>query len=158
MVPYGDRSGVIIEPWLTDQWYVDAQTLARPAIKAVEDGATKFVPKNWEKTYFEWMRNIEPWCVSRQLWWGHQIPAWYGPDGEIFVAYTEQDAQKLADDYYGEVKPLKRDEDVLDTWFSSALWPMGTMDWPQKTKELARHYKSNVLVTGFDIIFFGWQG
>ncbi len=154
MVPYGDRSGVIIEPWLTDQWYVDAQTLARPAIKAVEDGATKFVPKNWEKTYFEWMRNIEPWCVSRQLWWGHQIPAWYGPDGEIFVAYTEQDAQKLADDYYGEVKPLKRDEDVLDTWFSSALWPMGTMDWPQKTKELARHYKSNVLVTGFDIIFF----
>lgn len=154
MVPYGDRSGVPIEPWLTDQWYVDAETLAKKAISAVEDGDTKFVPKTWEKTYFEWMRNIEPWCVSRQLWWGHQIPAWYGPDGETFVAVTEEEAQKLADAHYGEVKELTRDEDVLDTWFSSALWPNGTMGWPSETEELKRYYKSNVLVTGFDIIFF----
>ena len=154
MVPYGDRSGVPIEPWLTDQWYVDAVTLAKPALEAVETGKTKFVPKTWEKTYYEWMRNIEPWCVSRQLWWGHQIPAWYGPDGKVFVAVTEQEAQKLADDHYGEVKKITRDEDVLDTWFSSALWPTATLGWPENTKELQRHYKSDVLVTGFDIIFF----
>lgn len=154
MVPYGDRSGVPIEPWLTDQWYVDAETLAKPALAAVENGDTKFVPKTWEKTYFEWMRNIEPWCVSRQLWWGHQIPAWYGPDGKTFVAINEQEAQKLADTHYGDTKELKRDEDVLDTWFSSALWPNGTMGWPEDTRELKRYYKSDVLVTGFDIIFF----
>ena len=154
MVPYGDRSGVPIEPWLTDQWYVDAETLAKPALEAVEKGDTKFVPKTWEKTYFEWMRNIEPWCVSRQLWWGHQIPAWYGPDGETFVAINEEKAQKLADAHYGENKELKRDEDVLDTWFSSALWPNGTMGWPEDMPELKRYYKSDVLVTGFDIIFF----
>lgn len=154
MVPYGDRSGVPIEPWLTDQWYVDAETLAKPALEAVENGDTKFVPKTWEKTYFEWMRNIEPWCVSRQLWWGHQIPAWYGPDGETFVAINEGEAQKLAHAHYGEDKELKRDEDVLDTWFSSALWPNGTLGWPEETPELKRYYKSNVLVTGFDIIFF----
>ncbi|MBT6032952.1 MAG: valine--tRNA ligase, partial [Kordiimonadaceae bacterium] len=154
MVPYGDRSGVPIEPWLTDQWYVDAVTLAKPALEAVEKGDTKFVPKTWEKTYFEWMRNIEPWCVSRQLWWGHQIPAWYGEDGEVFVAINEAEAQKLADSHYGEVKNITRDEDVLDTWFSSALWPTATLGWPENTAELDRYYKSNVLVTGFDIIFF----
>ena len=154
MVPYGDRSGVVIEPWLTDQWYVDAETLAKEALRAVEEGDTKFVPKTWEKTYFEWMRNIEPWCVSRQLWWGHQIPAWYGPDGEVFVAVTEDEAQALADKHYGETKKLTRDEDVLDTWFSSALWPNGTLGWPDETPELDRYYKSDVLVTGFDIIFF----
>ncbi|HPF46088.1 MAG: valine--tRNA ligase [Alphaproteobacteria bacterium] len=154
VVPYGDRSGVPIEPWLTDQWYVDAETLAKPAIEAVEKGETKFVPKTWEKTYYEWMRNIEPWCVSRQLWWGHQIPAWYGPDGEVFVAETEEEAQKLADAHYGEEKEIVRDNDVLDTWFSSALWPNATLGWPDKTPELARYYKSDVLVTGFDIIFF----
>lgn len=154
MVPYGDRSGVVIEPWLTDQWYVDAETLAKPALEAVVKGDTKFVPKSWEKTYFEWMRNIEPWCVSRQLWWGHQIPAWYGPDGKVFVAIDEKEAQRLADEHYGETKELIRDEDVLDTWFSSALWPNATLGWPEKTRELERHYKSDVLVTGFDIIFF----
>ncbi len=154
VVPYGDRGGVVIEPWLTDQWYVDAETLAKPALEAVEKGDTKFVPKTWEKTYFEWMRNIEPWCVSRQLWWGHQIPAWYGPDGETFVAVTEEEAQKLADAHYGETKELIRDEDVLDTWFSSALWPNATLGWPDRTPELDRYYKSDVLVTGFDIIFF----
>jgi len=154
MVPYGDRSGVVIEPWLTDQWYVDAETLAKPALEAVVKGDTKFVPKTWEKTYFEWMRNIEPWCVSRQLWWGHQIPAWYGPDGEVFVAIDESTAQSLADDHYGETKNLIRDADVLDTWFSSALWPNATLGWPEKTGELERYYKSDVLVTGFDIIFF----
>ncbi len=154
MVPYGDRSGVVIEPWLTDQWYVDAETLAKPAIAAVENGDTKFVPKTWEKTYYEWMRNIEPWCVSRQLWWGHQIPAWYGDDGKVFVAIDENKAQQLADNYYGEVRKITRDEDVLDTWFSSALWPNATLGWPDETPELARYYKSDVLVTGFDIIFF----
>ena len=154
MVPYGDRSGVVVEPWLTDQWYVDAVTLAKPALEAVEQGDTKFVPKNWEKTYYEWMRNIEPWCVSRQLWWGHQIPAWYGPDGEVFVAVDEKEAQKLADNHYGKSELITRDEDVLDTWFSSALWPNATLGWPEKTPELERYYKSDVLVTGFDIIFF----
>jgi valyl-tRNA synthetase len=153
-VPHGDRSGVVIEPWLTEQWYVDAATLAKPAIAAVETGDTVFVPKNWEKTYFEWMRNIQPWCISRQLWWGHQIPAWYGPGGKAFVAETEAEAQAEANAHYGKAVTLTRDEDVLDTWFSSALWPFSTLGWPDATPELARHYKTDVLVTGFDIIFF----
>ena len=149
-VPYGDRSGVVIEPYLTDQWYVDAATLAAPAIEAVRDGKTQFVPKTWEKTYFNWMENIQPWCVSRQLWWGHRIPAWYAPDGQIFVAENEAAAQALA----GPGVALAQDEDVLDTWFSSALWPFGTLGWPEETPELARYYPGDVLVTGFDIIFF----
>jgi len=153
-VPYGDRSNEVIEPWLTDQWYVDAETLAKPAIAAVERGETVFVPKNWEKTYFEWMRNIQPWCISRQLWWGHQIPAWYGPDGEIFVAHDEGEAAAAAREHYGKDVALTRDEDVLDTWFSSALWPFSTLGWPEETPELERYYKTDVLVTGFDIIFF----
>ena len=153
-LPYGDRSGVIVEPWLTDQWYVNAAKLAAPAIKAVEEGRTKFVPKHWENTFFEWMRNIQPWCVSRQIWWGHQIPAWYGPDKHVFVAMTEEDAQQKAAVHYGTAVPLTRDSDVLDTWFSSALWPFSTLGWPEKTPELARYYPTDVLVTGFDIIFF----
>ena len=154
MVPYGDRSGVVIEPWLTNQWFVDAQTLAKPAIEAVEQGKTKFVPKNWEKTYYEWMRNIQPWCVSRQIWWGHQIPAWYGPDGKIFVELNEDAAQVAANKHYGITVELARDEDVLDTWFSSALWPFSTLGWPEKSPEVSRYYPTDVLVTGFDIIFF----
>ncbi|CEG08105.1 Valine--tRNA ligase [Afipia felis] len=173
MVPHGDRSGVVIEPFLTDQWYVDAKTLAAPAIAAVRSGATAFVPKNWEKTYFEWMENIQPWCISRQLWWGHQIPAWYGPDGKVFVAETEEEAVGKALGYYTEqgvitdeqahemaVDPAKReefitrDEDVLDTWFSSALWPFSTLGWPDDEKDVRRYYPTSVLVTGFDIIFF----
>ncbi|WP_436641421.1 valine--tRNA ligase [Microbaculum sp. FT89] len=154
MVPYGDRSNVVIEPWLTDQWYVDAATLAKPAIEAVERGETVFVPRNWEKTYFEWMRNIQPWCISRQLWWGHQIPAWYAPDGEVFVAESEEAALAQAREKYGEDVALERDPDVLDTWFSSALWPFSTLGWPDETPELKRYYKTDVLVTGFDIIFF----
>ena len=154
MVPFGDRSDVVIEPWLTDQWYVDAATLAKPAIEAVKSGQTKFVPANWEKTYFDWMENIQPWCISRQLWWGHQIPAWYGPDGEVFVAESEQDAYAAAKTHYGHDTELTRDEDVLDTWFSSALWPFSTLGWPDDTPELHKHYKTDVLVTGFDIIFF----
>ena len=186
-VPHGDRSDVVIEPWLTEQWYVNAAELAKPCIAAVENGETKFVPKNWDKTYFEWMRNIQPWCVSRQLWWGHQIPAWYGPvlesrKGEtprinplsrkIFVAETEAEALAEAHTYYGAAPELVdgleafvvavtadktaifRDPDVLDTWFSSALWPFSTLGWPDQTPDLARHYKTDVLVTGFDIIFF----
>ena len=153
-VPHGDRSNVPIEPWLTDQWYVNAAELAKPAIAAVESGKTVFVPKNWEKTYFEWMRNIQPWCISRQLWWGHQIPAWYGPDGTVFVAESEKDAAALARKHYKKAVELKRDEDVLDTWFSSALWPFSTLGWPDKTPELSRYYPTSVLVTGFDIIFF----
>jgi len=153
-VPHGDRSNVVIEPWLTDQWYVNAAELAKPAIAAIERGKTDFVPKNWEKTYFEWMRNIQPWCISRQLWWGHQIPAWYGPDAHVFVAESESKAQALANKHYGKETALERDEDVLDTWFSSALWPFSTLGWPDKTKELARYYPTSVLVTGFDIIFF----
>jgi valyl-tRNA synthetase len=153
-VPHGDRSGVAVEPWLTDQWYVDAKVLAQPAIRAVEEGATVFEPRHWEKTYFEWMRNIEPWCVSRQLWWGHRIPAWYGPDGHIFVAETAEAAAAQAFERYGRDEPLRQDEDVLDTWFSSALWPFSTLGWPQKTEDLARFYPTNTLVTGFDIIFF----
>lgn len=153
-VPHGDRSGVVIEPWLTDQWYVDAETLAKPAIEAVETGKTVFSPKNWEKTYFEWMRNIQPWCISRQLWWGHRIPAWYGPDGTIFVEETEEAAQAKATEHYGQATPLQQDEDVLDTWFSSGLWPFSTMGWPEKTSDLERFYPTHTLVTGFDIIFF----
>ncbi|MEK9671265.1 MAG: valine--tRNA ligase [Rhodospirillaceae bacterium] len=153
-VPHGDRSGVVIEPWLMDQWFVDAATLAKPAIEAVESGKTKFVPKNWENTYFEWMRNIQPWCVSRQLWWGHQIPAWFGPDGAVFVELSEEEAQAAAKAHYGKDVALTRDPDVLDTWFSSALWPFSTLGWPDKTPELAKHYPTDVLITGFDIIFF----
>ncbi|WP_205215855.1 valine--tRNA ligase [Azospirillum brasilense] len=154
MVPHGDRSGVAIEPWLTDQWYVDAATLAKPAIEAVETGKTVFVPKQWENTYFEWMRNIQPWCISRQIWWGHQIPAWYGPDGHFFVEETEEAAIAAAKAHYGQDVALTRDQDVLDTWFSSALWPFSTLGWPDETPELARYYPTDVLVTGFDIIFF----
>ena len=201
-MPYGDRSGVVVEPWLTDQWYVNAGELAIPALAAVKSGATQFVPKTWEKTYFNWMENIQPWCVSRQLWWGHQIPAWYGPkkapenasisdmswtiEQEVFVAENEVELKKLVQEYYGNEKDLHihaseedylnwdsvvsggsvhadlhlnkthiyRDEDVLDTWFSSALWPFATLGWPDDTADLARHYPGDVLVTGFDIIFF----
>jgi valyl-tRNA synthetase len=154
VVPHGDRSGSVLEPWLTDQWFVDAGTLAKPAIEAVEQGRTRFIPENWAKTYFEWMRNIQPWCISRQLWWGHRIPAWYGPDGEIFVEMTEQEALAAAEKHYAKPVDLARDEDVLDTWFSSGLWPFSTLGWPEKTPELARYYPTDVLVTGFDIIFF----
>jgi valyl-tRNA synthetase len=195
-VPHGDRSNAVIEPWLTDQWYVDAKTLAQPALAAVREGKTQFVPKNWEKTYFEWLENIQPWCVSRQLWWGHQIPAWYGrkeigpsewaslSDPEIFVAETELEAVNQARAHYGcEIRvllkppcgelddifqqgvddgvagkprwePIWRDPDVLDTWFSSALWPFSTLGWPEATPELKRFYPTNVLITAFDIIFF----
>ncbi len=184
-LPYGDRSGVVIEPFLTEQWYCDAATLAKPAIEAVETGKTVFVPKNWENTYFEWMRNIQPWCISRQLWWGHQIPAWYGPALEvdwetnvqkikIFVSESQEKAIQEAKEYYGDnveieigsqhefiwmdgiVKKIiiARDEDVLDTWFSSALWPFSTLGWPDDVPEVARYYPGDVLVTGFDIIFF----
>jgi valyl-tRNA synthetase len=195
MVPHGDRSNVVIEPWLTDQWYVDAKTLAQPALQAVRDGKTIFTPKNWEKTYFDWLENIQPWCVSRQLWWGHQIPAWYGPEYlgpgkikvsltpegsakkgidkyETFVEESEAEALRKAEEFYGfpvavvsgpeesvtrfaeGVIGVWRDEDVLDTWFSSALWPFSTLGWPEATPELKRFYPNNVLVTGFDIIFF----
>jgi valyl-tRNA synthetase len=153
-VPYGDRSGVAVEPWLTDQWYADAATLAKPAIEAVEQGKTKFVPKQWENTYFEWMRNIQPWCISRQLWWGHRIPAWYGPDGYIFVELTEEEALAAAAEHYGKTVELERETDVLDTWFSSGLWPFSTLGWPEQTPELERYYPTDVLITGFDIIFF----
>ncbi|MEX6507729.1 valine--tRNA ligase [Jiella sp. M17.18] len=192
MQPFGDRSGVVIEPMLTDQWFADAKTLAEPAIAAVRDGRTRFVPENWSKTYFQWMENIEPWCISRQLWWGHRIPAWYGPkrssgtgtgigggapaadqplETETFVARSEADALAAAADYYGAevgiaedardaagrqdgVVRIWRDEDVLDTWFSSALWPFSTLGWPDETPELKTYYPTSVLVTGFDIIFF----
>jgi valyl-tRNA synthetase len=154
MVPHGDRSGVAIEPWLTEQWYVDAATLAKPAIEAVEQGRTVFVPQQWTKTYYEWMRNIQPWCVSRQLWWGHQIPAWYGPDGQVFVEEDEALAEAASRQHYGKAVALTRDPDVLDTWFSSGLWPFSTLGWPEKTPELARYYPGDVLVTGLDIIFF----
>ncbi len=153
-VPHGDRSGVVLEPRLTDQWYVDAKKLAVDAIKAVKNGKTSFIPKNWEKTYFDWLENIQPWCVSRQLWWGHQIPAWYGPDGKIFVERSEAEAKAAAKKHFGKDVALARDEDVLDTWFSSALWPFSTLGWPDKTPELKRYYPTSVLVTGFDIIFF----
>ncbi|WP_274424497.1 valine--tRNA ligase [Chelativorans sp. YIM 93263] len=173
MVPHDEKSkSTIIEPFLTDQWYVDAKTLAKPAIESVRAGRTKFVPRNWEKTYFEWMENIQPWCISRQLWWGHRIPAWYGPDGQVFVEKDEETALEAAIQHYishegawkawveeklenyqpGEI--LTRDEDVLDTWFSSALWPFSTLGWPDKTPALKTYYPTSVLVTGFDIIFF----
>ena len=153
-VPHGDRSNVIVEPWLMDQWYVDAAVLAKPAIKAVKEERTKFVPRNWDKTFFEWMNNIQPWCVSRQLWWGHRIPAWFGPDNKIFVESNQSDAEKAAEEYYGKKVILTQDEDVLDTWFSSALWPFSTLGWPDKTPDLEKYYPTSVLVTGFDIIFF----
>jgi valyl-tRNA synthetase len=172
-VPHGDRSNAVIEPYLTDQWYVDAKTMAQEPLRAVRGGRTKFVPRSWEKTYFDWLEKIEPWCISRQLWWGHQIPAWYGPDGKVFVAETEEQAIANALAYYAETEAitpmeghdmaldpakrepfLMRDEDVLDTWFSSALWPFSTLGWPAKTKQLDRFYPTTTLVTGFDIIFF----
>ncbi len=153
-VPHGDRGGVPIEPLLTTQWYCDAAVLAKPAIEAVETGKTVFVPKQWENTFFAWMRDIQPWCISRQLWWGHRIPAWYGPDGEIFVAKDAAEAAALALAHYGHMEALTQDEDVLDTWFSSGLWPFSTLGWPERTPELARYYPGDVLVTGFDIIFF----
>jgi valyl-tRNA synthetase len=152
--PTGDRSNVAIEPMYTDQWFVDAQKLAVPALAAVKDGTTKFTPKNWENTYFHWMENIQPWCVSRQLWWGHRIPAWFGPDGEVIVAETEDKAHELAKEQFGKAVELKQDPDVLDTWFSSALWPFSTLGWPDKTPELDKFYPTNVLITGHDIIFF----
>ncbi|KGB57020.1 Valine--tRNA ligase [Sphingopyxis sp. LC81] len=148
--PFGDRGGVVIEPWLTDQWYVDAETLAQPPMQAVRDGRINIVPKTWEKTFFNWMENIQPWCVSRQLWWGHRIPAWYAEDGRIFVAETEEEAQAEA----GADVALTRDNDVLDTWFSSALWPFATLGWPENTELLKRHYPNDVLISGFDILFF----
>jgi valyl-tRNA synthetase len=177
VVPHGDRSGAVLEPFLTDQWYVDAKTLAQPAIEAVRERKTGFVPPQWEATFFNWMENIQPWCISRQIWWGHQIPAWYGPDGKIFVAETEDDAVADALAHYTDIEELTvehghdiaadptrrrrfaneylhRDDDVLDTWFSSALWPFSTLGWPDETPELKRYYPTSVLVTGFDIIFF----
>ncbi|WND01777.1 valine--tRNA ligase [Temperatibacter marinus] len=159
MVPYGDRGGVVIEPWLTAQWYVDAETLAKPALEAVKTGATNFIPKNWEKTYFHWMENIQQWCVSRQLWWGHRIPAWYAPDGTVFVEETEELAQAAALEKFGEAVALTRDPDVLDTWFSSAMWPYSTLGWTgdesdTDSETVARYYPNATLVTGFDIIFF----
>ena len=153
-VPFGDRSNSIIEPLLTEQWFVDAKFLAKKAIQVVKKKKTIFFPKNWSKTYFQWMNNIQPWCISRQLWWGHRIPAWYSKDKKIFVAEDEHEANKIAKKYYKKEVELKRDEDVLDTWFSSALWPFATLGWPKKTYELKRFYPTSVLVTGFDIIFF----
>ncbi len=153
-VPHGDRSGVPIEPFLTDQWYVNAAELAKPAIEAVRQGKTQFVPDSWKKTYFNWMQNIQPWCISRQLWWGHQIPAWYGPDGAVFVEKSEEEALASALSHYGEEVKLTRDQDVLDTWFSSALWPFSTLGWPDKTDALTTFYPTSLSVTGFDIIFF----
>ena len=152
MTPRGDRSGAVVEPYLTNQWYVKIQPLAQPAIKAVEDGRIKFVPDNWSKTYFEWMRNIQDWCISRQLWWGHRIPAWYDENENIYVGHSEEEVR--AQHNVGEDITLRRDEDVLDTWFSSALWPFSTLGWPQDTPELRTFYPTSVLVTGFDIIFF----
>ncbi|MBF0380837.1 MAG: valine--tRNA ligase [Magnetococcales bacterium] len=154
MIPRGDRSKAIIEPYLTDQWYVKTSSLAQEAIKAVEDGRIRFVPANWDKTYFEWMRNIQDWCISRQIWWGHQIPAWYGPDGHLFVCNCEEEVYEWAAEHYGRPVNLTRDPDVLDTWFSSALWPFATLGWPKLTKEMEDFYPTNVLVTAFDIIFF----
>ena len=154
VVPYGDRSGVVIEPWLTDQWFCDAKRLSIDPIKSVKNEKTKFVPKQWEKTFFNWMENIQPWCISRQLWWGHQIPAWYGPDRKVFVALSKEEATKQAITFYKKETKLTQEVDVLDTWFSSALWTFSTLDWPKKSYELERFYPGNVLVTGFDIIFF----
>jgi valyl-tRNA synthetase len=152
MTPRGDRSNAVIEPWLTDQWYVRIAPLAQPAIEAVESGRIRFVPENWDRTYFEWMRNIKDWCISRQLWWGHRVPAWYGPDGAIYVGRNEVDAR--ARHHVPDDVTLTRDDDVLDTWYSSALWPFSTMGWPDSTAEVKKYYPTSVLVTGFDIIFF----
>ncbi len=149
MQPFGDRSNVVIEPMLTDQWYVDAATLAKPAIEAVRSGDIAVVPETWKKTWFNWLENIQPWTVSRQLWWGHRIPAWYADDGRVFVAESEEEARKEAGD-----QPLRQDEDVLDTWFSSGLWPFATLGWPEQTEDLKRHYPNDVLISGFDILFF----
>jgi valyl-tRNA synthetase len=154
MVPRGDRSGAIIEPWLTDQWYVRIEPLAKPAIEAVESGRIRFVPGNWDKTYFQWMNNIQDWCISRQLWWGHRIPAWYDAEGNIYVAHDAAGAAAQARAKLGREAALTQDDDVLDTWFSSALWPFSTLGWPDRTPELAQFYPTSVLVTGFDIIFF----
>ena len=154
VVPYGDRSGVIIEPWLTDQWFCDAKKLSIDPIKSVKLNNTKFIPKMWENTFFNWMENIQPWCISRQLWWGHQIPAWYGPDKKIFVAISEIEANKQAKKFYKKDVKLIRDPDVLDTWFSSGLWPFATLGWPDKKDFVKKFYPTTVLVTGFDIIFF----
>jgi len=153
-VPYGDRSNSVIEPFLTEQWFADAKKLAVKAKKIVKSKKTNFFPVNWSKTYFQWMNNIEPWCISRQLWWGHQIPAWYGPDNKIFVELNEKDALKAAKKFYKKDVKLKRDPDVLDTWFSSGLWPFATLGWPKKNDYLKKFYPTTVLVTGFDIIFF----
>jgi len=153
-VPYGDRSNSIIEPLLTEQWFADAKFLSKKAIQVVKKKKTSFFPNNWSKTYFQWMNNIQPWCISRQLWWGHRIPAWYSKDKKIFVAENKEEANKIAKKYYKKNVELRRDEDVLDTWFSSALWPFATLGWPKKTYELKRFYPTSVLVTGFDIIFF----
>ncbi len=154
-IPYGDRSNTVVEPFLTHQWFCNAEELAKQAMKVVKDGDTKFFPSNWEKTYFQWMENIRPWCISRQIWWGHQIPVWYGPDGKEFCAETEEEAKNIAVDFYKADKIiLKRDQDVLDTWFSSALWPFSTLGWPNKEQTLDTFYPNSVLVTGFDIIFF----
>ncbi|SFR82165.1 valine--tRNA ligase [Sphingomonas jatrophae] len=147
--PFGDRSGAVIEPWLTDQWYVDAKTLSRPALEAVRDGTIRVVPETWKKTWYQWLENIQPWCVSRQLWWGHRIPAWYDEEGGVYVAESEAEAQAQAGN-----RKLTRDSDVLDTWFSSALWPFGTLGWPDDTALLRKHYPNDVLVSGFDILFF----
>ena len=153
-VPYGDRSNSVIEPFLTEQWFADAKKLAVKAKKIVKSKKTNFFPVNWSKTYFQWMNNIEPWCISRQLWWGHQIPAWYGPDNKIFVELNEKDALKAAKKFYKKDVKLTRDPDVLDTWFSSGLWPFATLGWPKKNDYLKKFYPTTVLVTGFDIIFF----
>jgi len=153
-VPYGDRSNSVIEPFLTEQWFVDAKKLAIKAKKIVKTKKTNFFPTNWSKTYFQWMNNIEPWCISRQLWWGHQIPAWYGPDNKIFVALNEKEASKQAKKHYKKDVKLVRDPDVLDTWFSSGLWPFATLGWPDKKDFVKKFYPTTVLVTGFDIIFF----
>ncbi len=153
-VPYGDRSNSIIEPFLTKQWFADAKKLSIKAKKIVKNKKTNFFPENWSKTYFQWMNNIEPWCISRQLWWGHQIPAWYGPDNKIFVELNENEAKKSAKKYYKKDVKLIRDNDVLDTWFSSGLWPFATLGWPNKNEYLKKFYPTTVLVTGFDIIFF----
>jgi len=151
-IPRGDRSHAVVEPYLTDQWYVKIEPLAKPAIEAVESGKIRFVPENWSKTYFEWMYNIQDWCISRQLWWGHRIPAWYDDDGNVYVGYSEENVREKHE--LGKSVVLRQDEDVLDTWFSSALWPFSTLGWPEKTKRLDDFYPGNVLVTGFDIIFF----
>ncbi len=154
VIPYGERSDVVIEPMMTDQWFVDAPKLAKEAVRVVEDGEMEFVPKSYEKIYFEWMRNIQPWCISRQLWWGHQMPIWYGPDEHIFCEETEEEAYAAAEKHYGKKVELRRETDVLDTWFSSGLWAFSTLGWPDKTEYLDTFYPTSVLVTGFDIIFF----